>query len=216
MRQVVWLLGNHPWEAGTKRQYRDRHKNKWSPLLILIIMHGQDGERRHGKHSLRKRMPPCEGEKLFLWPESYESNADSRIWKTCRMNESDADKKIDACSQKLAVLDVSWNSRWCTGKWVPTPPTCVHQCLTQMKSETASSPMSQQLIQLTSETASFWVLPPILRQDLSSTSETASSFRTPPLHPPAAATSNLLRVTKNFCYGSYLNGSTLSVNSDTE
>ena len=175
---------------------------------------------RTGRHGSTpwERMPPLWGRKTYMiwiiwikrWFKSMENLQD----------ESDAEKKIDACSQKLAVSDVSWNSRRCTGKWVPTPPTCMHQCLPQMKSETASSPMSQQLIQLTSETASFWVLPPILRQDLSSTSETASSFRTPPLHPPAAASStaasNLLRVTKNFCYGSYLNGSTLSVNSDTE
>ena len=30
---------------GTKRQYRYRHdEKKWSPLLILAIIHGQEGE----------------------------------------------------------------------------------------------------------------------------------------------------------------------------
>ena len=28
MMQVVWLSGNHPWEAGAKRQYRYRHKER--------------------------------------------------------------------------------------------------------------------------------------------------------------------------------------------
>ena len=36
---------NVSWNPGTKRQYRYRHdEKKWSPLLILAIIHGQEGE----------------------------------------------------------------------------------------------------------------------------------------------------------------------------
>ena len=42
-------------EPGTRRQYRYRHnEKKWSPLVILIIIHSQDGE-GEGQEALNEK-----------------------------------------------------------------------------------------------------------------------------------------------------------------
>ena len=63
---------------GTARKEKsDRPYLFWSSCMARTGRHGS---------TPWERMPPCEVEKL-LWSESYESNADSRVWKTCRMNQ---------------------------------------------------------------------------------------------------------------------------------
>ena len=77
-------------------------------------------------------------------------------------------RKICGQSQKLAVSDVGWISRWRNHGWgsaMPTLPTCISVWL-KWNPRLQVFPMRQRLIQLTSETASFWLRPPILRQHL--------------------------------------------------
>ena len=114
-------------------------------------------------------------------------------------------RKIGGRSQKLAVSDVGWISRWRNHGWgsaMPTPPTCISVWL-KWNPRLQVFPMCQRLIQLTSETASFWLRPPILHQHLIHRHPRPQACSTQLLQ-SSTATSNLLRATKKLSYGSSL------------
>ena len=77
-------------------------------------------------------------------------------------------RKIGGQSQKLAVSDVGWISHWRNHGWgsaMPTPSTCISIWL-KWNPRLQVFPMRLRLIQLTSETGSIWLRPPILHQHL--------------------------------------------------
>ena len=194
MRQVVWLLGNHPWEAGTKRQYRDRHKNKWSPLLILIIMHGQDGERRDGKHSLRKRMPPCEGKNFFYDLNHMNQTLIQEYGKLAGWMNQMLTKRLMPVAKNLQSWMSVETATDARGNEFPLLRlACINACWKW--NQRLQVPHESAADSINIKDCKFLVLPPILRQDLIHQHQ---KLQVPSGHPPCSlpATANSTAASK--------------------
>ena len=177
--------------------------------MILFIIHSQDGEGGGiGGTPWERGCPLVREENLHTQIHLHQTltHDDGTLAEWVRRW-----RKIGGCSQKLALSDVYWISRWCNHGWgsaMPAPPTCISVWL-KWNPRLQVSTMRQQLIQLTSMTASFWLWPPILRQHLIHRYPRLQvPPHPPPLQHPAAASSttasNLLGATKKLSYGSSL------------